>query len=116
MPHKIPLALVLLGAQLALLLLCMHLAGRKFGLDFGSFRSALTKGTLILLVANLLMIPFGGAGWFVSVLVVGGTCYLGFMLAFALDRTDAALFTLVYLVAQLLLTWGIIFVWLAASS
>jgi hypothetical protein len=100
--------------QLGFLILCMHLAGRKFGIDFGPFWSAVGKAAIILVIASVFYVLVGHyCPWYARMLVVAGIYYFGFMFAFGLDASDAGLFAVVYFVAMVLVNFVVVFVILA---
>ena len=108
MLHAVALFLFYLVTQLVLLVLCMHFAGKRFGIDFGPFWTAVAKAAVILLVVSGLMTVYRDAGFFVEVVVLAAAYYMGFILAFNLNHFEAAALALVYLVAFVLVHWVVI--------
>lgn len=117
MAENLGLLLIYFIVELGFLVLCMHLVGRYFGFDFGPFWRAITKAGIILLVVTSIFIWFGAyLPWYASVLVFFGAYYFGFMLAFGLDASDAAIFTVIYFIAIIIVRFVVIFIILGARS
>ena len=91
--------LAVLAVNTAFLILCMHITGRMWGIDFGRLWPGVGKVVGFLLVTAIVS-QYVGAGAFIINLII----YLvGFAIAFRLDRTELMLFTATYWVLSMAL-------------
>jgi len=89
--------LAVFAVNTAFLILCMHIAGRMWGIDFGRFWPAVGKVVGFLLLTAIVS-QVVGAGAFIINLII----YLvGFAIAFRLDMMELLLFTATYWVISM---------------
>ena len=104
MGETIIFVLVYFIGQVVLLVLCMHIAGRKLGLDFGPFWPAIGKAAVVLLIGSIVIGPLAGMmGLHFGLLFLVSGYALAFKFAFGFDYWEALTFTGIYFITIIIL-------------
>ena len=82
----------------AFVILCMHLTGRWFGIDFGPLKSAVSKVMAFILISGILYLCLGVSAFFLNFLI----WIIGLKIAFRLEWGELLIFVFTYSVKSTL--------------
>jgi len=111
MSSQVLFMLSFFASHVVFLIMCMHLAGKVLGIDFGSFWPAVGKASVVLLAVSVVQTFFGNyLPCFARLLVTFTVYYFGFIIAFGLDTKEAWMFTMAYFIMSWLLFWVLLMI------